>query len=207
MSPRLTSEQLNDIIAEAQRLQTRREQQLEPEQVQQILEELNLSPDLLDEAMTQVHRRRALEAENRRNKFVFGGVAAALVMIIGCGIFFFQQKNATLASVSIQQERITELQDNGSSLKFVERQKNPELFYRVTLKDAPVGQKLNLSCNWIDSSGQVVKQNRYQTKDITTPVWDTHCKYILNPGANVGNWKVQMLLDGRLLGDENFEVK
>lgn len=70
MNQRLTPEQLNKVIAEAQRLQQNREQELDPEQVQQILQELNLPPELLDEALTQVHRRQALEAEKKRNKLV-----------------------------------------------------------------------------------------------------------------------------------------
>lgn len=207
MNQRLTPEQLNKVIAEAQRLQQSREQELEPEQVQQILEELNLPPELLDEALTQVHRRQTLEAEKKRNKLIFGGVAATLAVIIGSGVFFSQQKNATLARISVQQDRITLTEDSGGNLKVIERQSNPEVFYRVTLKDTPIGQRLNLACDWINPSGQVVKENRYQTKDITTVVWDTGCKYIINSGATPGNWKVKMSLDGRFLSDENFEVK
>ena len=207
MNERLTPEQLNKVIAEAQRLQQDREKELDPEQVQQILEELNLPPELLDEAITQVHRRQALEAERKRNKLIFGGIAAAMVVIIGSGIFFFKQKDATFANISVQQDRITKTQDDGGNLKVIERQSNAEVFYRVTLKDAPIGQKLNLACDWVNPSGQVVKENRYQTKDITTSVWNTHCKYIIDSGATPGNWKVQMSLDKRLLSDENFEVK
>ncbi len=207
MNQRLTPEQLNKVIAETQRLQQNREQELEPEQVQEILQELNLAPELLDEALTQVHRRQALEVERKRNKLIFGGIAAAIVVIIGSGVFFFQQKDATFDRVSAQQDRITTAQDNGGNLKVIERQSNSEVFYRVTLKDAPIGQRLNLACDWINPSGQVVKENRYQTQDITTSIWDTQCKYIINSGATPGNWKVQMSLDKRLLSDENFEVK
>ncbi|MBW4598342.1 MAG: DUF3859 domain-containing protein [Calothrix sp. FI2-JRJ7] len=198
MNQRLTQEQLDRIIVELGRLKERQEQELEPEQVKQILDELNLPPELLGEAMTQVARSQALEAEKRRNKLIFGSVAAALVLIIGSGIFISQQRSNTYARVAVQSEKITNTQNGGS---------NSEFFYRVTLKEAPVGQKLNLSCNWINPSGQSVKQNSYETKSITTSVWDTHCKYVLDSGAAVGKWKVQMLLDGRVLGEETFEVK
>ncbi len=120
---------------------------------------------------------------------------------------FFNNKDATFDRVSAQQDRITTAQDNGGNLKVIERQSNSEVFYRVTLKDAPIGQRLNLACDWINPSGQVVKENRYQTQDITTSIWDTQCKYIINSGATPGNWKVQMSLNKRLLSDENFEVK
>ncbi|MBO3459162.1 DUF3859 domain-containing protein [Aetokthonos hydrillicola Thurmond2011] len=207
MSQKLTPEQLNKIIAETQRLQQRREQELEPEEVEQILSELNLPPELADEAITQVYRRQALEEKRRRNKLIFAGIAATTVLIIGSGIFFFNQKSATSARVSVQQDRITKAQDNGDNLKVIERQSNDEVFYRVTLKDAPIGQKLNLACDWINPGGQVVKKNRYQTKEITTSVWDTQCKYSINFGANPGSWKVQISLDERVLSEENFQVK
>jgi hypothetical protein len=207
MNQRLTSEQLNQIIAETQRLQQRREQELEPEQVKQILSELNLPPELLEEAITQVNRRQALEIQKKRNKLIFAGFAAAMVVIIGSGILFFQQQNNTFNRVLVQQDRITKTIDNGDNLKVIERQSNPEVFYRVTLKDAPIGQRLNLACNWINPNGQVVKENRYQTQNITTSIWNTHCKYIINSGAIPGQWKVQIYLDGRLLSDESFEVK
>ena len=148
-----------------------------------------------------------MEAEKKRNKLIFGGIATAMVVIIGSGVFFFKQKDATFDRISAQQDRITTAQDNGDNLKVIERQRNSEVFYRVTLKDAPIGQRLNLACDWINPSGQVVKENRYQTQDITTSIWDTQCKYIINSGATPGNWKVQMSLDKRLLSDENFEVK
>jgi hypothetical protein len=207
MNQRLTYEQLNQIIAETQRLQQRREQELEPEQVQQILSELNLPPELLDEAITQVNRRQALEIQKKRNKLIFAGVAAAMVVILGSGIFFFQKQNTTFTRVLVQQDRISKTIDDGDNLKVIERQSNAEVFYRVTLKDAPIGQRLNLACNWINPNGQVVKENRYQTQNITTSIWDTRCKYIINSGAIPGQWKVQISLDGRLLSDESFEVK
>jgi len=207
MNQRLTSEQLNQILAEVQRLHQRREQELEPEQVEQILSELNLPPELLDEAITQVYRRQALEARRKRNKLIITGIAAAIVVILGGGIFLFRNKNATFTRVSVQQDRITKAQDNGDNLKVIDRQSNAEVFYRITLKDAPIGQRLNLACDWINPNGQVVKNNRYQTQEITTSISETHCKYLINSGATPGNWKVQISLDERVLSHENFQVK
>lgn len=66
---------------------------------------------------------------------------------------------------------------------------------------------LNLSCNWTDPNGQIVKQNRYQTKEIKTSVWNTYCRYNISSVAPVGSWKVQMFFEARLLDDETFEVK
>lgn len=185
----------------------RRDAELDQQQVREILQELNLPPELLGEALIQLNRRQALEVQQRRNRWIASGVVAVVLVVIASTIFFTQQQNSVLSRVSAQQDRITLVENNGNDLKTISRQTNPEVSYRVTLKDAPVGKKLALSCNWIDPSGQIVKQNRYETREINTSIWDTQCSYIINPTATVGNWKVQMFLEGRPISDETFEVK
>ena len=206
MNQRLTQEQLNQIIAEVQGLQLRQEAELDQQQVKDILQDLNLAPELLDEALIQVRRKQALEVQQPRNKLIGFGVAAAVIIGIGFTVFFNQQQGSLLANVSAQQDRIT-LESNNGNLKNISRQANSELFYRVTLKDAPIGKKLNLSCNWIDPSGQIVKQNNYQTREVKTSIWDTFCRYSINSTAPLGNWKVEMLLENRKISEEPFVVQ
>jgi hypothetical protein len=206
MNQPLNQEQLNQIIAEVQGLQLRQEAELNQQQVKEILQDLNLPPELLDEALIQVRRKQALQVQERRHKLIGLGVAAAVIMAIGLTVFFHQQKSSLLANVSAQQDKIT-LKSNNEILENISRQANSELVYRVTLKNAPIGKKLNLSCNWIDPNGQVVKQNQYQTREIKTSVWDTVCRYSINPTASVGNWQVQMLLEGRKISEETFVVQ
>ncbi|MBE9236619.1 DUF3859 domain-containing protein [Anabaena aphanizomenioides LEGE 00250] len=205
MNQRITQEQLNQIIAEVQGLQLRQEAEFDQQQIQQILQELNLPPELLDEALIQLRRRQALEVQQRRNKLIAFGVVGAIIITVGSLVFFNQQQASLLANVSAQQDRIT-LADE-VDIKTVSRQANGEVFYRVTLKDAPIGKRLSLSCNWIDPSGKIVKQNAYDTKDITTSIWNTYCKYTINSTAPVGNWQVEMLLDGRKISEEIFVVQ
>ncbi|MTJ10925.1 DUF3859 domain-containing protein [Anabaena sp. UHCC 0204] len=205
MNQRLSQEQLNQIIAEVQGLQLRQEAELDQQQVRDILQDLNLPPELLDEALIQVRRKQALQVQERRNKLIGFGVATIVILGIGLTIFFSQQKTSLLANITAQQDRIT-LADN-ANLNTISRQSQPELFYRVTLKDAPIGKKLSLSCNWVDSNGQVVKQNNYQTREVKTSIWETQCRYTINPNASLGNWKVEMFLDGRKISDESFVVK
>jgi hypothetical protein len=207
MTQRLTQEQLAQIVTEVEGLQVRREAELDQQQVKEILQELNLPPELLDEALIQLNRRQALEVQQRRNRWITSGVVAVLVILSASTIFFIQRQNSALSRVSAQQDRITLVSNTGGDLKTISRQTNPEILYHVTLKDAPLGKKLALSCNWSDPSGQIVKQNSYKTREINTPVWDTQCRYTINPAATVGNWKVQMLLEGRQISDETFEVK
>ncbi|AFZ23307.1 hypothetical protein Cylst_0983 [Cylindrospermum stagnale PCC 7417] len=207
MTQRLTQEQLTQLIAEVQGLQIRREGELDQEQVKEILQELNLPPELLDEALIQLRRRQALKVKQRRNLWLISVVVAALVVAIASTIYFNQQRTAVLSRISPQQDRISLASDDGGNLKTISRQSNPEVFYRVTLKDAPIGKKLSLSCTWIDPTGVIVKQNNYQTREINTNVWDTYCRYKINSAAPVGDWTVKMFLEGRMISDETFEVK
>ena len=207
MKQRLNQEQLAQIIAEIEKLKAREEEELDREQVEEILRELNLPPGLLDDALTQVQRRQALLAQQKRNKLIIAGIAAVLVMVAGFSVFSMQQNNSVISRIQAGENRITLKQDNGDRLKVIERQSNPEVFYRVTLKDAPVGKRLQLSCDWINPSGEVVKQNRYQTKEISTSVWNTYCRYTIPVVAPTGNWQVQMLLDNRQLSTADFQVK
>jgi hypothetical protein len=206
MNQPLNQEQLNQIIAEVQTLQLRQESELNQQQIKEILQDLNLPPELLDEALIQIRRKQALEVQQSRNKLIGFVVATSVIIGIGLTVFFHQQKSSLLANISAQQDKIT-LTSNNENLKNISRQANSELVYRVTLKNAPIGKKLNLSCNWIDPNGQVVKQNQYQTREIKTSVWDTVCHYSINPTASVGNWQVQMLLEGRKISEETFVVQ
>jgi hypothetical protein len=207
MTQRLTESQLNQIIAEVQRLADRQQDQFTPDQVKQVLTELNLPPELLDEAMIQVQRRQALERQERRNRWLMGGVAVIVMVAIGGTLLMMQQNQQKLDRIVVQQARITLTQDDGGDRRTITRQTNPEVVYRVTLKAAPVGEKLTLACDWLDPSHQVVKQNRYETQEITTPTWTTHCRYKIGPAMPTGTWKVRMLLGNRPIGDAAFDVK
>ena len=207
MENRLTQTQLTQIVAEVQRLSNLREAELNSAEVTQILQELGLPPELLDEALIQLQRREALAQQERKNRWIAGGVAAVAVGTIAFTGFFIQQSRQALDRVSVQQNRITSVQDDGANLTVISRQNNPKIFYRVTLKDAPIGKKLSLSCDWIDPSGQVVKQNRYETSTIDKSIWNTQCRYQIGTAAATGNWQVKMFLENRVIGSKSFEVK
>ncbi|MGK7877052.1 MAG: DUF3859 domain-containing protein [Xenococcaceae cyanobacterium] len=207
MEQRLTQAQLEQVVAEVQQLSQRQQAELDAEQVRDILRELNLPPEFLEEAMLQLRRREALAAQQRRNRWLLGSVVGSLALLVLGVTLFSQNQQQTLALVTAQRARLTRAQDDGGNLSTVSRQANGEVFYRVTLSNAPVGQKLSLSCNWIDPSRQIVHQNRYQTKEITTPVWNTFCRHTIGSAAPTGTWTVQAFLGDRLLSDTTFEVK
>ncbi|MDZ8026033.1 MAG: DUF3859 domain-containing protein [Nostoc sp. SerVER01] len=206
MTPRLTQEELAQIVTEVESLQTRREAELDQQQVKEILQEMNLPPELLDEALIQLSRRQVLSVQQRRNRWITSGVVALLAVVSASTIFVMQQHNSALARVSAQQDQIALAKSNSGNLETISRQANAEVFYRVILKDAPLGKKLALSCNWIDPNGQIVKQNSYQTREINTSVWNTQCRHTINSAAKVGKWQVQMFLEGRQISDETFQV-
>jgi type II secretory pathway pseudopilin PulG len=204
MEQRLTTQQLDRIVGEVGRLANRRADELDRSQVQSILQELNLPPELLDEAMIQVQRKEALARERQRNIGIAIASVAALV-IIGIGATIFSHnKAASIAKVTATQDRISLVQDGGENLKTVTR--GSQLAYRVTLSDAPVGDKLNLTCNWVDPSGRVAHTNNFETKNITTSVWNTQCRYAMPVGAATGSWKVQILVGDKLLKQAPFDA-
>lgn len=205
MEERLTTQQLDRIVGEVGRLANRRADELDRSQVQSILEELNLPPELLDEAMIQVQRKEALAREKKRNTGIaIAGIAALVIMVVGIGISS-QNKASSIAKVNATQARITLVQDSGENLQTVTR--GSQVAYRVTLNDAPVGDKLSLTCNWLNPGGQIAHTNRFETKNITTPVWNTQCRYAMPMDATIGSWKVQFLLGDKLLKQAPFDIK
>jgi hypothetical protein len=204
MEQRLTTQQLEQIVGEVGRLANRQQAELDRSQVLDILQELNLPPELLDDAMIQVQRKEALAKERKRNTGIAIGSIAALVILVAGTSLFFQHKAATIAKINVSQDRITLVKDGGENLNPVN--KGSEVVYRVTLNDAPIGDKLNLTCNWLDSTGTIAHTNHYETKNITTAVWNTSCRYQIPSGASSGAWKVQIITGDRLLKQSPFDV-
>jgi hypothetical protein len=207
MNNRLSQAELEEVIAEIERLSQPSEAELGREQVKQILQELNLSPDLLDDALVQIRRRQALEVQQRRNRWIVTGVVAVLIGAIAITTVYIQQHQQAISRIRPYQSRITLTQDGRGNLTTINRQASPRVYYYVTLQDAPIGQKLSLACDWIDPNGQVAHQNRYSTRQIDKAVWSTYCYYQLDPSAAAGNWKVQMSLSNRILSSTSFLVK
>jgi hypothetical protein len=206
MEKKLTEEQLQQVIAEVQELSEIRKAEISRQEVTAILQELNLPDDLLDEAIIQLQRRNILAVQQKRQKQIFILVATILAGTIGLGLFFQQKYQHSLSQVTAGENRITLATDDGKDITAVERQNLPKLYYRVTLQDAPINQKLTINCDWIDPNSNIVHENRYQTKNIDQQVWPTYCFYQLGSDATAGNWQVKMKLGERVLSTDNFVV-
>ena len=198
---RLTQDQLSQLIAEVDQLARRHEAEIDRQQVQQILQELNLPPELLDEALLQVHRRQALAVQQRRNRWIGIGVGVVIVGAIAASTVFIVNRQRAIAAISVSQSCITPNQQTCEPISEINRQ---EIVYRVTLQDAPVGQTLSLQCDWMNPNGQIVHQNRYQTNKIDREVWHTYCRHTLDA---TGTWQVRMRVGDRTLDQTSFTVR
>lgn len=206
MDTRLTQAQLSQVVAEVDRLSQIREAELDREQVQQILQELNLPSDLLDDAIVQIRRREALDQQQQRHKIVISTIAIMIAGLIATFAVVSQKQHNRMARIAALQDSTT-LPDSANSVTQFDRQKNAQVFYRVTLKNAPINDRLSVSCSWIDPTGQTVHQSRYQTQEITRSPWTTFCYAPLTPQSNAGTWTVKMSIAERPISEQTFVVK
>lgn len=204
-SERIDSQKLNQAIAEIQKISQAQEDTLTIEQAREIVRELNLPDELLEEALVQVKRQEARKEQARLNFMV----TAWVLVMLGIGIsgtFWWQQRQAQNLNQVVAQTSgvVLESQPNQP----VTTVSPPsEVVYQVTLTNAPIGQRLDMACDWQNPQGEVVRQNRYQTKEITKSVWVTRCKHQIGMGAPSGTWQVTMYLGNRAIARNSFVVK
>ena len=207
MDTRLTQTQLAQVVAEVGQLSQQRDEELSTEQVKQILQELNLPDDLLDDALVQLTRRDALAKQQKRNWIIGSAIAITLIGGIAAATVFHQQYQQQIGRISATQNRITLTKNSQTNVEEIDRQKNPQVFYQVTLKDVPLGDRLHLTCDWVNPTGQVVRQSNYQTQPIEQPFWTTYCFHRIDSGSTVGTWQVKMSVEGHFLSRQTFVVK
>ncbi|MDJ0846105.1 DUF3859 domain-containing protein [Crocosphaera sp.] len=203
---KITPDQLEKIVAEVERL-SKQNENLERQDVEEILQTLNLSPDLLDEAITRVRRQETLNQEKKRKLRIFLGIIVVLMITLTGTILLHRNYQQRLQNITVYQSRLTFSEDNGDNLQVINRQNNTEIVYRVTLQNAPLGEQLSLSCQWIDPQGNLSHQNVYQTRKIDKQVWTTYCRHLIGNASLSGTWTVEMFLGDRLLSQHNFQVQ
>ncbi|MBL8152106.1 MAG: DUF3859 domain-containing protein [Blastocatellia bacterium] len=218
MEKRLTQTQLAQVVAEVTRLSQERENHnlttLGKDQVESVLKELNLPVDLLDDAMHQLQVQDQQKSAQKRRQLVIAGIVAAIFLFFVVpsvvGVYFYVSSRSRLEK---QMSEITTSKStlvtatNANEVNSVNRQENSELRYKVTLQNAPVGEKLSMSCNWYTPSGTIANQNSWKTKTVDRAVWPTECKCKIDPSSPVGEWKVEMLIEGRTISTEVFRVE
>ena len=144
--------------------------------------------------------------EPQRSRWLFPILVAVMSVVLGGGLYFVWRANA-VSRVVATSGRLTLGQDVGGNLTEIDPRTKPELWYHVTLDHTPVGDTLPLTCEWTDPQGQLVKQNRYETKVIDRAVWPTHARCQFGGDSPRGTWRVQLLLKGRPLHALSFDVR
>ncbi|GEM_PF-298611 len=214
MGEQMTQDQIGKVVAELTRLDQEREdrerERLDREQVAEVLKELNLPVELLDDAMEQLRRREAMEiaerkARKKKRRIITAIITAVMAVILLVSISMWRH-SAAMSRITAGQARITRATDDGGSLQTVTRD-GQEVFYRVIIRDAPVGESLTLTANWIDPNGNLFRQNRFETKTIDKSAWPTFARLQLGQAALKGTWKVELLVGDRLLSATSFEVE
>jgi hypothetical protein len=149
----------------------------------------------------------AEETPRRRSRW--GCVLAIVLLAVGGALvwYFLIRQDPALTAVTASAGRLTREKDDGGNLKTVARRDRPEVWFRVTLEDVPTGRELPLTCEWVDPAGRVAHRNRYHTREITRTPWTTHARCRLAADAPVGTWTVRLLLEGRELRSQTFEVR
>jgi hypothetical protein len=210
MQTRLTETQLGQVVAEISRLSQQREDEqtrgLDRTQVEEVLKELNLPVELLDEAMQQLRQREALEKQRRARRRIVVSVVAALLILIAIILFTDYQRSAVFDRISAEPGRITLIADDGGSLDKVTRNGN-EVVYHTVLRDVPAKENLSLECKWLDPTGRVFHENKYETRLTDKSVWPTSCRCQLGSAAPPGTWRVEMSLHGRVISAATFQVE
>ncbi len=139
-----------------------------------------------------------------------GRMAVVLVVLLLAGAaawFVIGNKHDATEHVSASKTRITLEEDTQQNLTEIDRETSPTVYFQVTLKAPPLGEKLSLACEWIDPHGQVAHRNRYETKLIDHENWNTHCRDTFDPGSPTGTWTVAMSLDRRQLARTSFVLR
>lgn len=206
MEQGISPEQFQRLVGEVEQLTRQQQNQLSELDVKNILVELNLSPALLEQARLQLRRRDALLQQRRRRRRQLAVLCLVACLVTLGFVLVLKDQQAAFASVRAQAARLTPEPGPGTP-KRISLQALPELVFRVTLRDAPVGRRLPLACDWLAPDGVIVKQNRYLTQVITTPVWDTHCRLQTHASLPAGSWRVRMWQDKRLLREQPFELR
>lgn len=207
MKSQLTDKQWNEVVAEVTRLaQARDDEQTRREITEQVLQELKLPTDLIDDALKQVQYREAL-AKQRRQRIWLSVAGVTLLFVILLSLWMWSSmRSASFARIQSDPGRITRVANQGETLTTVTPD-GQEVFFNVKLREVPLGEKLNLSCDWIDPTGKIFRQSRWETRDTNKAVWETHCRCQLGTDAPKGKWKVEMKLDERVLAAGEFTVE
>lgn len=205
MKSQLSEKQWDQVVGEVTRLAQARDDETSRRAItEQVLQDLQLPTDLIDDALQQVRYKEAL-AQQRRQRWWLSVAGAALLLVLVASLWIWSSnRSASLARIGADAGRMTRTDGNATSTVTADGQ---DTLYRVTLRNVPLGEQLNLSCNWIDPTGKVFHQSRWETRDTNKAVWETQCRCRIGKDAPKGNWRVEMKLGDRTINASDFKVE
>jgi hypothetical protein len=159
------------------------------------------SPDEFD-----LDHRRTASAASRW--WLAAGLVVVAALAIGGYLWLDSVREAEeLSTVTADPGRLTLAADDGGNLTNIAVRSSPEIFYRVTLRQAPIGRRLGLTCDWIAPNGQTLHRNYYRTQTIDKAIWPTYARWRLGAAAPLGQWTVRLSLGDREIGSTRFIVE
>jgi hypothetical protein len=144
--------------------------------------------------------------KQQRRKIVLSTIAIMIAGLTTTIAVVYQKQQNRIARIAAIQDIVT-LQDSAKPVKQFDRRKDQQIFYRVTLKNVSINDRLIVSCRWADPTGQIVHQSRYQTPEISRSPWVVACNAPLTPQSQAGTWNVKMNVEERPISDRSFIVK
>ncbi len=202
----LTQAQLAQVLAEVDRAAQINDAELDPEQVKQILHTLSLPDDLVEDAIVQIQQHQLRIQKQQRHRIVIFTIVAMIAGLIATIAVVYQKQQNKIARIEALQDTVTR-QDAATPVSQFDRQKDAEIFYRVTLKNVPINDRLRISCRWNDPSGQTAYQSRYQTEEIPRSPWTTVCNAPFTSQSQMGTWNVKLFVEERSISEQPFVVK
>lgn len=137
------------------------------------------------------------------------------IVILGCGVLLvliggfqiFGGREEKRAHMSASDGRIALAGAGDTRVAEIDRTERPEIYYHVVLHEVPLAGWLELSCEWVDPSGRVVRHNSYRTRFIYKRTWPTYCRQQFGPSVPEGSWRVRLLAGQRVLSSSPFVLR
>jgi len=166
-----------------------------------------VSRDPWDEGLTQPPASEGLDTHQKRRKTVARVVLAGVALTLTLVWLHLRQTQLEVDAVYADRAALSLAGHRDEALTIFTRETKPDVYYRVVLGDAPEGRKLAIGCDWIDPEGAITHQNRYRTRRIDRRLWPTHCHFRFGTRVPPGRWTVRMLLGGRVVSTDSFEMR
>jgi hypothetical protein len=205
MKPEIDRKELQEIVAEAARIEQQQSEQLDLGQVAEILRELDLPAEHLPEARRILAERRLSRARARR-RYAAGGLAVIIAALAGFGLWWRSRSEAAALATMVVSRAQIEL-DGQPVAGPVPHDVSARVVFEVVIARPPQGAELELECRWKDPRGVERHVNRWSTRPVDHDQWPTRCRHEFDAKDASGIWSVTMSSTQKQLATERFTLK